>query len=313
MSKRVIMTGATGFIGSAILAELLARGDRVTLLQRPGSSGARLAGIHGFESHTYTELLNDETVLKLKNGSPDIFIHCAWRGVGGQDRNHAFQITDNIPLTLATVELASASGCRQWIGMGSQAEYGNQNRRLDEEAPLRPTTLYGKAKLAAGVAALALCEARNIAGSWLRIFSTYGPEDAPHWFLPYVIQEFLAGRAPKLTKCEQLWDYLYVADGARAVCAVANGSTGGVFNLGAGCSVPLKEYVEAIRSELDSSLDPVYGAVPYRPDQVMHLEADITRLTTASGWRPEIDFVDGIRKTIAFECLRRTTAAKGTS
>lgn len=305
MPARVIMTGATGFIGAATLSQLLARGDRVTVLLRPGSSRARLAGLNGFELLTYTELNDEEIVSALRENSPDIFIHCAWRGVGGQDRNEAFQITDNLPMTLGTVELAAACGCQQWIGLGSQAEYGNQNCRLDEDAKLRPTTLYGKAKLAAGVAALALCEARNMAGSWLRVFSTYGPEDAPHWFLPYVIQEFLAGRSPKLTKCEQLWDYLYVDDAARAVCAAADGTTCGVFNLGSGLSRPLKEYIEAIHTALGLSLEPEYGAIPYRPDQVMHLEADITRLTKATGWYPKISIEEGIRNTVAFERSRK--------
>lgn len=308
MPIRVIMTGATGFIGSAILAELLARGDRVTVLLRPDSSRERLAGLNGFESLTYTELLDEEIVSALRDSSPDIFIHCAWRGVGGQDRNEAFQITDNLPMTLDAVELAAASGCRQWIGLGSQAEYGNQNRRLAEDAPLRPTTVYGKAKLAAGVAARALCEANGIAGSWLRVFSTYGPADAPHWFLPYVIQEFLAGRAPKLTKCEQLWDYLYVEDAARAVCVIADGTTGGVFNLGSGSSRPLSDYIESIRNALGTSIEPLYGAVAYRPDQVMHLEANITRLTEATGWIPVVSLEQGIRNIIAFELARKPSS-----
>ena len=225
-------------------------------------------------------------------------------GVGGHERNEAFQITDNLPAVIEAVELAAAAGCRQWIGLGSQAEYGNQNRRMDEGAPLRPTTLYGKAKLAAGVAALALCEARQMAGAWLRVFSTYGPDDAPHWFIPYVIQELLAGRAPKLTQCEQLWDYLYVTDAARAVAATANGKTAGVFNLGSGSAHPLKEYVEAIRRELGSLAEPAYGAVPYRPDQVMHLEADISRLTKVADWQPQISLAEGIRATVAFERTR---------
>ena len=307
MTLRVVMTGATGFIGSAILGELLARGVQVTVLLRRDSSNARLACMAGFESLTYTDLFNEDVLNSLHIGNPDIFINCSWRGVSGQDRNKAFQITDNLPMTLDTVKLAASIGCRHWIGLGSQAEYGNQNRRLDENAPLVPTTIYGKAKLAAGVASLALCEVHNMTGSWLRIFSTYGPEDAPHWFLPYVIQEFLAGRAPKLTMCDQLWDYLYVKDAARAVCAIANGTKGGVFNLGSGFSRPLKEYIEAIRIELGTLIEPVYGAIPYRQDQVMHLEADISRLTEATGWTPNVSMLQGIQKIVAFERTRIST------
>ena len=312
MPSHVAITGATGFIGSAVLKELLLGGVQVTVMLRPDSDTARLKAMEGFETLTYAHLPDKSTIDRLRANKPDVFIHCGWRGVGGHERNEAFQIPYNVQATTDAVELAAASGCRKWIGLGSQAEYGNQNRSLDEDAALLPTTLYGKAKLAAGTAALALCEARQIAGVWLRVFSTYGPADAPKWLIPYVIQEFLAGRAPLLTQCEQLWDYLYVADAARAVCAAAHGTANGVFNLGSGCALPLKDYIEAIRSELATSLKPAYGAVPYRPDQVMHLEADISRLTEATGWRPTTNLREGIRATVAFERRRAEFALGGT-
>lgn len=310
LPQHVVLTGSTGFIGAAVLAELLGQERRVTVLLRPDSKPARLAELTGFETLTYSRLLDQKTVEDLAEKKPDIFIHCGWHGVGGHERNEAFQIIDNIPFTLDSVELAAAAGCRQWVGLGSQAEYGNQNMRVNEDAPLRPTTLYGKAKLAAGVGALALCEARRMAGVWIRVFSTYGPDDAPHWLMPYVVQVFLAGQAPKLTKCEQSWDYLYVADAARAIAAAANGATSGVFNLGSGSSRPLRDYIEAIRSELNSPVDPIYGAVPYRSDQVMHLEADVCSLQAATGWTPQVTLAEGVKALVAFERTRSSGLLK---
>ena len=235
----------------------------------------------------------------MRERQPKVFIHCAWRGVLGGVRNEAYQISENVPLTIKAVELAHASGCRQWIGLGSQAEYGNLNRRLDESAPTTPTTAYGRAKLAAGIAALGLAETLGLRGAWLRVFSTYGPGDAPQWLIQHVVREFLAGRTPQLTRCEQLWDYLYVADAARAIVSVANGETTGVFNLGSGRAVVLKELIETIRKIIGSTVEPDYGAVPYRPDQVMHLEADIGKLQAATGWFPTTSFEAGLRATVA--------------
>jgi UDP-glucose 4-epimerase len=304
MVLKVAITGATGFIGAAILRQLLQAGFPVAVLLRPASDTARLEGVGNFEKFTYSTLEDPAMVAALSHFQPDIFIHCAWKGVGGQDRNEEFQITENLPSVLGAVQLASQAGCRQWIGLGSQAEYGNLNCTLDEGAPLRPTTIYGKAKLAAGVAALALCDAHGLAGAWVRVFSTYGPNDSPSWFIPYVIREFLAGRSPRLTKCEQLWDYLYVTDAACAVVSLANGDSRGFFNLGSGSALPLKNYIEAIRASLASPLEPIYGALPYRVDQVMHLEADISRLVRTTNWRPAISFVEGINNTIEFEKQR---------
>jgi nucleoside-diphosphate-sugar epimerase len=304
MPQNIVITGGTGFIGSAIVATLLAHGFNVIVLIRPESDKTRLENFSNIDILTYTSLLSDETRADIAARNPDVFIHCAWHGVAGKDRNEIFQVRGNISLTLDSVELASASNCKHWIGLGSQAEYGNQNIRLDENAALRPTTLYGKAKLAAGIAALAQCEARGIIGTWCRVFSTYGPGDSPNWFIPFVIQEFLANKKPALTRCEQQWDYLFVRDAARAVVSLIVNQVDGVFNLGSGSSRPLIDYVEAIRAELNLMLIPNYGAVSYRPDQVMHLEADISKLSSRTGWCPQVNLHDGIRETIAFELSR---------
>ena len=306
MPFNVAITGATGFIGAAVLTDLLAGGAQVTVLMRPDSNPWRLASLGGVEKITYSGLPNENTIRLLKEKKPEVFVHCAWHGVGGNERDETFQIADNVPMIRDAVELAAAVGCRQWIGFGSQAEYGNQNCRMSEDSPLRPTTLYGKAKLAAGISSLALCEARGMTGTWLRVFSTYGPYDGPQWLIPYTIQEFLAGRAPKLTRCEQSWDYLYVRDAASAVVSVAATRAPGVFNLGSGSAEPLKKIIETIRGELAVSIEPAYGAIPYRTDQIMHLEADISRLSAATGWSPKTSLTEGIRATIAFERGRRS-------
>lgn len=298
------ITGATGFIGAAVTAELLAAGAAVAVLLRPDSNPKRLSALSGYVELTYSSLADEQLKNNLSAFKPDVFVHCAWRGVSGSERNEGYQLTENIPATMESVQLASASGCRHWIGLGSQAEYGNLNRLLNEDASTRPTTLYGKAKLAGGVVALGLCEVYKITGSWLRIFSTYGPGDSPHWFLPYVTQELIAGRAPNLTGCEQIWDYLYVTDFARAVLSVANSNSPGVFNVGSGNARPLKHYVEMVRNELESSLEPKYGVIPYRPDQVMHLEADTSRIRKMTGWSPQIEISDGLRTFVAFEKQR---------
>lgn len=295
------LTGATGFIGSAVLAELSRRNIRTLVLLRPESDRSRIAQLAAENIFVFSKLDDPGLAEKLRAQQPDVFIHCAWHGVGGQERNAEFQFAENVPLTLASVNLAATCGCKQWVGLGSQAEYGNANRILDETAPTNPTTFYGRAKLAAGNEALALCAQKNLAGAWLRVFSTYGPGDHPHWMIPHVIREFLSGRAPQVTKCEQLWDYLFVADAARAIASVADGKVSGVFNLGSGKAWPLKKIIETIQAELKTMVQPAYGAIPYRPDQVMHLQADIAKLQAATGWSPQVSLEKGIRETVAYE------------
>jgi UDP-glucose 4-epimerase len=300
-SPTVVLTGATGFIGSAVLAELIRRQIRPVVLLRPESNRRQLPLLAEGKTIVASKFDLSQVVEDLRAERPAVFIHCAWRGVGGEERNADFQSAENVPLTLASVKLAVACGCRQWIGLGSQAEYGNANRILDESAPTLPTTQYGKAKLVAGREALAMCVSAGIAGAWLRIFSTYGPGDHPHWMIPQVIRELLQGRAPQVTCCEQQWDYLFVADAARAIAGVADGKISGIFNLGSGQARPLKQIIEMVRAELQTPVVPAYGAIPYRPDQVMHLQANIAKLHAATGWMPEVNLEDGIRQTVAWE------------
>lgn len=306
MPRTLVVSGANGFLGAEVVVDAMRRGWRVLGLVRPGARVERLAALPGAELVPAETLEAPSLMVKLAAAQPQAFVHAAWRGVGGADRNDPFQIETNLPLTLAAVRLAQTIGCSTWIGIGSQAEYGNPNRRLDESAPTQPTTLYGRAKLAAGIAALGLAETLGLRGAWLRVFSLYGPGDAPTWFVQQVIREFLAGRTPRLTPCGQRWDYLYVADAARAVMAVVEApAAGGLFNLGAGEATSLRNIVEMVRQLLGTSLTADYGAVSYRPDQVMHLEADIGRLQRATGWQPQVPLATGLRECVEFLQNRR--------
>ena len=299
--QSVVLTGATGFIGSATLAELVRRGRRVIVLLRPTSDRRRIACLRGYETVMFDHFGEAGLAARIQEYNPGVFIHCAWRGVAGDERNASYQITENVPMTIASAALAAGCGCQQWVGLGSQAEYGNPNRVISEATPENPATIYGKAKLAAGHASLALCEALGIAGVWLRVFSIFGPQDAPHWFIPSAIQDFLAGRKPRLTKCEQRWAFLYIKDAAKAVVAAADGRLTGVYNLGSGRADTLREVIQVIRTELGTTIEPDYGAIHYRPEQVMHLQADIRKLSEATGWAPAVGLVEGLRETIKSE------------
>lgn len=295
MKLNLVVTGASGFIGAATVKELLARNHNVAALVRCDSNSYRLDHCDGLKKITYLQFCDSKTVVELMAFEPDVFIHCGWRGVSGKDRNEPFQLRDNLQMSLQSVELAAAAGCYKWIGLGSQAEYGNQNQRLDETSATLPTTLYGKAKLATGIACLALAETLGISAAWLRVFSTYGPGDAPNWLLQYALREFEAGRSPRLTTCTQLWDYLHVSDAARAISSAAESKGAvGTFNLGSGTARSLRYWVDLLRESIGSKIEPEYGIIPFRPDQVMHLEADISRITAKTGWKPMMSPEEGI-------------------
>lgn len=297
--KRVLVTGATGFIGSFVAERLLAAGMEVGIVHRPGSDLWRLGENAGRVHRIQGDLEEPSSVRDaVRAFAPEVAMHLAWHGVGNQQRNDPQQIERNIRATIGLVEIAAEAGARTWIGAGSQAEYGPQNHPLDEEAPTKPTTLYGATKLAACHLAGRLAALRNMRFAWLRLFSIFGPRDHGCWLIPWLVRALARRERPALTLGEQRWDYLPVEDAASAFHAVAaNPEAEGVFNVGSGQARPLRQWVEQIRDLIDPDLPLGFGEVPYRPDQVMFLEADTRRLR-AIGWCPKRSLDEALKETV---------------
>ncbi len=297
---KIFITGGNGFIGSHVVRYLSAEHE-VTLLLRQQSDTSRITDIIDDVTVMRAELSEHELVAEaLKKTKPEVVIHLAWAGVHNKYRNDQVQ-TSNIHNSIKLLEAAAEIGVKAFVGLGSQAEYGPCENIIDETQETKPTTLYGAAKLATCIYTEKLAEELGVRFAWARVFSTYGPSDHPEWMIPYLIQTLMKGEKPALTKGEQLWDYLYVGDAARAIAAIAtNEQAQGVFNLGSGSAVALREIIELIRSEIDPSLPLGFGEVPYRPDQVMHLQANIDGLEKSVGWRPQMSLSEGIAETISW-------------
>lgn len=301
MIQHVFVTGDGGFLGSHIVRALIKYGMRVAVLSRSKELPERLRRLDGKISIIQGDLAQQENWFKaVQDFAPEAIIHMAWQGVAGSARNDVAQ-KDNIANTLSLAALANSLGVKHFIGAGTQAEYGPVNRLCNESEPTNPTTLYGQAKLEAGQKTASYCQEHKIRFVWLRIFSTYGPDDHEYWLIPYLVREMLAGRSPQITACEQLWDYLHANDAAEAFVSVLNNEKAtGIFNLGSGEVHPLATIVKDIREFIDPSLPLAFGAVPYQPGQVMHLQADISKLTKATGWKPKISLAEGLRETVAW-------------
>jgi nucleoside-diphosphate-sugar epimerase len=298
---RLFLTGATGFVGSHLTTEALRRGHSVVALVRPGSNMSRLRDSKGDLSIIYGDLDEPENLREaLAQTRADVVCHAAWAGVFNADHKAASQ-RRNIERTALLASAAAEAGTRIFVGLGSQAEYGPINRRAQEDDREAPTTEYGLAKCAARAAAQSVCEDKGLRFVWLRIFSLYGPGDREGWLLPTLIRELSQGRSPPLTEGRQAWDFLFISDAARAVMDVAEcHKAEGVFNLGSGEAPPLREIVERLRDLLAADVELRFGDIPYRPEQVMHLQADIRRLRAAVDWRPQIDLMQGLRETITW-------------
>lgn len=295
--KRIIVTGATGCVGSAIVRRALENGLEVTCIVHQGSK--RLQNLPQDNRVSVVECnLSDYTSLQL-HGAYDAFIHLSWEKTFGTSRDDAEVQTRNIQYTLDACHLAKRCGCQVFVGAGSQAEYGVQSVDLTPDLRVNPESGYGIAKYASGKLSAMLCKNLGIRQNWVRILSVYGPNDGENTLISYVIRELKAGRSPELTKCEQTWDYLYADDAADAILAVAEkGIDGKTYPLGSGKGRKLSDYIEDIRNAVNPSIEVVYGAKDYYPHQPMLLVADIKDLNKDTGWIPSIPFSKGISSII---------------
>jgi nucleoside-diphosphate-sugar epimerase len=296
---RIFLTGSSGFLGSYIAEELVERGHTVICPLRSGTDPWRLARVRSALTMVAGDLKNRQLLHSvIVETRPEAIIHAAWEGVANSERNNPGQ-TENITAAARLAEAAAKIGMTVFIGLGSQAEYGPLNHAARELDQLRPTTLYGMAKAAAADFSQQICAAAGIRFAWLRVFSTYGPRDNECWLIPSLAATLLRGESPALTAGEQMWDFLHARDLARAVSRVLESpESAGCFNVGAGQAVSLRHTIEMLRDMIDPNLTLRFGAIPYRSDQVMHLEADISRIRTMTGWAPRVGLEHGLRETV---------------
>jgi len=299
---KIFITGSSGFVGSHLLQRLLRREeDEVAILLRNPGVPWRLDSIPALSNtHIIQGSLDEVNSYKdnLKYFSPDIIVNLAWDGVQGSNRNSNSQ-WDNVVNLLELIKIGHACGVKKFIGFGSQGEYGNLNKKISENDYERPTTLYGISKLSACHLGKVVASQLDIQFVWIRLFDPYGPKDGSTWFLPYIIKELLEGRSPKITKAEQLWDYIYIDDAIDAIVKIIDkDDIHGIFNLGSGQSIELRKIIDTVKNLINPNLDIQFGAVSYREDQIMHLESNINKISNEIEWTPSVEIDEGLKKTI---------------
>lgn len=296
--KKIALTGATSTIGTAIIRECIVNNIEVIAFVNRGSKNEIRIPVHSLVHKIYCSLDEMGTIDTLGLNA-EVFFHLAWGATNRSVRNNLSPQVDNIRYALDSVLLAKKLGCTTYVGAGSQAEYGRTNRALTEDTFPRPETAYGMAKLCAGQMTRLECKNQGIKHIWPRILSTYGPNTQDTTIINYTINCLLHGQKPSLSACEQIWDFLYVDDAAKALIMLAEkGKDGEIYNVSSGNVRTLKEYIEIVRNKINPSAEIGYGVLPYGEGTVMHLEGDITKLKKEVGFEPQINFEDGIIKTI---------------
>jgi UDP-glucose 4-epimerase len=294
--RKILVTGASGFLGSAVARRAQTAGFDVFGVGR-SNVAPRLQGSN--IAYQALDLSNDDALgAYLGFTKPDVIVHAGWNGVAGRYKDQNVQYANIIP-TCRLIELGAANGLQKFIGIGSQAEYGHYDSPISEDAPTNPTTLYGAAKLAACVLARQRAQDLGIDFAWLRLFAIYGEGDNSHWLIPSLIEALSRGNVPPMTQGRQICDYLHIDDAADAILSVISASRAqGVFNFCSGVGVSVKDIALILRDLIEPKLDLVFGAVAYGPNQLFCMQGSIEKLSAATGWSPKISMRDGLARTV---------------
>lgn len=297
--KRAVITGATGAVGTALIQELVNNEVEVLVFCHKGSRRISQLPQSQLVSIKYCDL-NELSQIKNDTGKTyDVFYHFAWQGTTGAARNDMYLQNQNVNYALDAVKAAAEFGCHTFIGAGSQAEYGRVEGILKADTPTFPENGYGIGKLCAGFMTREHAHQLGMKHIWVRILSIYGSNDGAQSLVMSVINTFKNGGIPQCTKGEQMWDYLYNGDAARAFRLLGNnGIDGKVYVLGSGKARPLAEYIQDIRDVVAPGAQIAFGAIPYGPKQVMHLQADVSEIMRDTGWEPEMEYKKGIQIVI---------------
>ncbi len=309
--RRVLVAGATGFIGRAVARRLAELGARLWLPVRDPDAAREMfeaLGIPG-EIRRWSALEDHDIDDVVADAKPEMVFNLVGHGVAPPptDERLAEALNATLPGRLlravAKIPAPEWPGCRL-VHAGSALEYGSAGGDLGETTPPRPTTLYGRTKLAGTLQVAELAETLAVRAVTARLFSVYGPGEHPGRLLPTLLAARReSGRIP-LTDGGQRRDFTWVGDVAEGLVRLASttGAIPPIVNLATGTLRSVREFVQIAAEAL--GIEPTrlgWGELPSRPAEMSHDPVRVDRLRGLCGWVPSTRIDDGVRQTLAFE------------
>jgi UDP-glucuronate decarboxylase len=297
---RVLVTGASGFVGSHVVRTLVAQGHEVTALVRPASSLWRLEDLEG--SFRVARLHNgaaDSLLGPLGDWRPEVCVHLAWYAVPGEYL-HAPENIASLTLSLRLLDELAAVGCEHVVMTGTCFEYDTDLGYLREDGPVRPVTIYAAAKLAASVIGQLRAAQLGIGFAWARLFYLYGPFEDERRLVPALIRALLDGHEFPATSGNQVRDYMHVEDLAAALGALAVQRVAGTYNVCSGEPVTIGGLINEVARIAGHPNLIRLGALSQRPGDPKFICGDNSRLRSATDWTPRHPLAEGLAGTVAW-------------
>jgi nucleoside-diphosphate-sugar epimerase len=281
---RVVVTGASGFIGSWIARYLESNDFEVVCLVRNGSDLSRLDKFNSLIVKIDEKFWPDQ-IAKLK---PEVLILADWAGVAGANKNSLEQF-DNVERWRNLAEVSIVTKVKLVIALGSQAELGSSQIDANENHRMNPITTYGEAKVQAFHALSKILTGSSTELSWVRLFSVYGPQNSDSWIIPNILKAIRLKQRLSLTSCEQSWNFLHVYDLSRLIKnIIVNSNPPNIINAAHPESRSLKRYIELIVKHLGGKEFLGFNELP-DSDLTINLKPN-TDLAMSLNWFPQVDW-----------------------
>lgn len=295
MTKRVLITGATGFIGRFCLQILRQKGFEVFAISSKKASIVS-DGIHWIQH----DLLHHSAKDLIARTCPTHLLHLAWDVTPGKFWTSRANF-DWLKTSLDLLEAFALHGGKRVVMAGSCTEYDWSCTEFSEEkTPCNPHTLYGTSKLTLRLLLESYAKQASLSQAWGRIFYLYGPHEYPQRFIPAIIKGLLNKAPTPCSHCNQIRDFLHVQDVAEAFVAILDSDLQGAVNIGSGQGISLKQLIEKIADNLGGNDLIQFGKLPAQPNDPPSIIANITKLNTGLKWHPKISLDQGLVQTIAW-------------
>lgn len=298
--KKVIVTGANGFVGSRLIIELISNNIEVLAIVRNENTNIDNIAFLPKVKIIYCDLNELHTLEdKIPDRDIDVFYHLAWAGVSVDAKNNFTLQYENIWFCVNALNVANRLNCKLFIGTGTVAEYVYCDKPMSGNSAPSPADIYGAAKVSSKMFCNIIAKQLGQNMIWTILPSVYGEGREDKNILTYAIKTFLRNEKPSFTKLEQMWDFLYIDDLVKALYLIGiSGKKGETYGIGSGVFKTLRYYVETIRDIINIDLPIGIGDIPYFDDRIPSSCVDITKLLKDTEFSPSHTFEQGIRKTI---------------